>query len=49
MFKTLKNMFARRSEQDRMYNFLSQATDAVHLEVLQKEWDRMKTRERSMW
>lgn len=45
----LKKLFRSRSEQDRMYNFLSQATDRVHLEILQKEWDRMKHRERNMW
>jgi len=44
-----KNLFAGRSEQDRMYSFLSQATDRVHLEVLQREWDRMSHRDRSMW
>lgn len=44
-----KKMFATRSEQDRMYNFLSQATDQVHLEYLQRQWDRMNYRDRSMW
>lgn len=44
-----KNMFASRSEQDRLYNYLCQATDRVHLEVLQREWDRMSYRDRSMW
>jgi hypothetical protein len=45
----IKKLFRSRSEQDRMYNFLSQATDQIHLEVLQKEWDRMKHTERNMW
>jgi hypothetical protein len=27
--------------QSRMYNFLSQATDRIHLEQLEKEWDRI--------
>ena len=44
-----KKMFTRRSEQDRLYNYLCQATDRVHLEVLQREWDRMSYRDRSMW
>ena len=26
--------------QKEMYNFLSQAEDILHLEVLEKEWDR---------
>lgn len=44
-----KRMFANRSEQDRMYKFLCQATDHVHLEQLQRQWDRMSYNERSMW
>ena len=49
MFGYLKNLFKGRSEQERMYSYLSQATDRVHLEVLQREWDRMSHRDRSMW
>lgn len=44
-----KNLFAVRSEQERMYNYLCQATDQVHLEYLQRQWDRMNHRDRSMW
>ncbi len=49
MTKFLKNLFKFRSEQDRMYNYLSQATDRVHLEHLQREWDRMSHKQRSNW
>jgi hypothetical protein len=50
MIKRLfKNLFAVRSEQERLYNYLCQATDHVHLEVLQRDWDRMSHRDRSMW
>jgi hypothetical protein len=44
-----KNLFSRRSEQDRMYNYLCQATDTVHLEWLQREWDRMSHESRRTW
>lgn len=44
-----KNLFAVRNEQERMYNYLCQATDQVHLEYLQRQWDRMSYRDRSMW
>lgn len=44
-----KNLFSQRSESDRMYAYLSQATDRIHLEFLQREWDRMSHRDRSMW
>ena len=40
MIKFLKNLFRVKSEQERMYDYLSQATDQVHLEFLQKEYDR---------
>jgi hypothetical protein len=49
MTKFLKKLFRSRSEQDRMYNYLSQATDAVHLETLQREWDRMSHTNRRQW
>jgi hypothetical protein len=49
MVEYLKKLFSRRSEQDRMYNYLSQATDRVHLEHLQREWDRMSHSKRSNW
>lgn len=49
MTNFLKNLFRSRSEQERMYNYLSQATDRVHLETLQREWDRMSHSKRSNW
>ena len=45
----LKKLFRSRSEQERMYTYLSQATDRIHLEYLQREWDRMSHRDRSNW
>jgi hypothetical protein len=49
MVAFLKKLFASRSEQERMYTYLSQATDRIHLEYLQKQWDYMSHRERSNW
>lgn len=49
MLNYIKSLFARRSEQDRMYHYLSQATDQVHLEYLQREWDRMSYSQKSNW
>lgn len=49
MVKYLKNLFKGRTEQERTYTFLSQATDRVHLEYLQREWDRMSHNQRSNW
>jgi len=49
MTKFLKSLFKSRSEQDKMYSYLSQATDRVHLEYLQREWDRMSHMQRSNW
>lgn len=49
MLRYIKSIFAHRSEEERMYNFLSQATDRVHLEYLQREWDRMSYNQRSNW
>lgn len=50
MIKRLfKQLFHQRSEQDRIHTYLSQATDNVHLEYLQRQWDRMSYNERSMW
>jgi len=49
MTKFLKKLFRSRSEQERMYNYLSQATDRVHLEYLQREWDRMSHDKRRSW
>lgn len=49
MWEFLKSLVQVKTEQQRMYAFLSQATDQVHLEVLQREWDRMSHRDRSMW
>jgi hypothetical protein len=49
MIRLLKKIFRPRSEQQRMYDYLSQATDAVHLEVLQRQWDRMSHSDRRHW
>ena len=49
MTRFLKKLFRPRSDQDRMYAYLSQATDAVHLETLQRQWDRMSHTQRSNW
>jgi hypothetical protein len=49
MMNFLRKLFRSRSEQERMYAYLSQATDRIHLESLQKEWDRMTWNERSNW
>jgi hypothetical protein len=49
MVKYLKKLFSVRSQQERMHDFLSQATDQVHLEYLQREWDRMSHAQRSNW
>ena len=49
MTRLLKKLFRSRSEQDRMYNYLSQATDAIHLESLQRQWDHMSHSQRSNW
>lgn len=49
MFSKLKKMFTPRSEQERMYSYLCQATDRVHLEWLQREWDRKSFNERNNW
>ncbi len=49
MLNYIKSLFARRSEQELMCDYLSQATDRVHLEYLQREWDRMSHSRRSYW
>jgi len=49
MSKFLKRLFNRKTEQERMYEYLCQATDIVHLESLQREWDRKSYRDRSSW
>lgn len=49
MTNFLKKLFRSRSEQERMHDYLSQATDRVHLEYLQREWDRMSHAQRSNW
>ena len=49
MVNYFRSLFKVRTEQDRMYAYLSQAKDRVHLEYLQKEWDRMSFRDRSNW
>ncbi len=49
MVALFKKLFTPRSEQERMYDYLSQATDRIHLEYLQKQWDYMSHRERSNW
>lgn len=43
MVKAIKNFFSAlrpRSENERRDQFLGQARDLVHLEVLMKQWDR---------
>jgi hypothetical protein len=49
MIGFIKKLFAVKSEQERMYDYLCQATDRVHLEWLQREWDRKSWNERSNW
>ena len=49
MSKFLKRLFNVKNEQERMYDYLCQATDRVHLEWLQKEWDRKSHNERCNW
>jgi len=49
MSSLLKKLFTRKSEQQRMYDYLCQATDQVHLEWLQREWDRKSYNEKSNW
>lgn len=49
MLKILKRIFSPRTEQDKLHDYLSQATDRVHLEYLQREWDRMTYAQRSNW
>jgi hypothetical protein len=49
MKKFFSNLFRGRTNEERMYTYLSQAIDRVHLEYLQRQWDRMSHRERSMW
>lgn len=44
MFSRMKQYFSmegqRQREQKRMYEFLSQAQDRVHLEYLEREWQK---------
>lgn len=49
MLQSIKKLFTRKSEQERLSEYLSQATDRVHLEYLQREWDRMSHAQRSNW
>jgi hypothetical protein len=49
MLDFLKRLFSPRTNEERMQNFLSQATDRVHLECLQREWDRMSHEQKSNW
>jgi hypothetical protein len=49
MMSFLKRLFSNKSEQQRMHDYLSQATDTAHLEVLQREWDRMSYADRKQW
>lgn len=43
LIRKVKNIFKMQTEHERenrrMYEFLSEAKDRIHLEVLQKEWD----------
>lgn len=49
MLSRIRKLFTPRSEQERMYEYLCQATDRVHLEWLQREWDRKSYRDRNFW
>jgi hypothetical protein len=49
MLSYIKKLFKSRTEQERMYTYLSQATNRIHLEYLQREWDRMSHAQRSNW
>ena len=49
MIRILKKLFTRKSEPDRMYDYLCQATDQAHLEWLQREWDRKSYNDRRHW
>lgn len=49
MFRRLKSLFGCRTEQERMYSYLSQAQDQIHLEHLQREWDKMTHEQRRHW
>ncbi len=49
MIRSLKKLFTRKSEHDRMYDYLCQATDQAHLEWLQREWDRKSYNDRRHW
>lgn len=49
MLAFLKRLFSARTENERLYAYLSQATDRVHLEYLQKEWERMSYEDRKKW
>jgi hypothetical protein len=40
MIERIKNFFRRKSEQERMEEYLSQATSIQQIEYLQREWDR---------
>lgn len=42
MLKKLKEFFRGQTEEERMYAFLSQATDRVHLEHLEREWFQLR-------
>lgn len=48
MLKKILSLFQPLTEQERMNRYLSQATDAHHLEWLQREWDRKSVNNR-MW
>lgn len=49
MLDRIRKLFKSRTEQEKMYDFLCQATDTVHLEWLQREWDRMSHKQRNNW
>lgn len=38
-YASLRQFFHRRSEYEQMEEYLSQAENNVHLEILQKRWD----------
>jgi len=49
MLSRIRKMFKFKNEQERMYDYLCQATDQIHLEWLQREWDRKSFNDRSNW
>lgn len=49
LLNQILSYFKTASEEERLYKFLSQATDRVHLEYLQRQWDNMSYRDKAGW